>query len=67
MYGRTVNVSARLSAASGEGEVVVSDPATRQLGDEITLEDLGSLDLKGLAELLQTYRVVGQVLSDPVS
>jgi class 3 adenylate cyclase len=58
IYGRTVNVAARLSAAAGPGEVLISGPAAQQLPDDIALDDLGMIELKGLADPLRTYRVV---------
>ena len=58
IYGRTVNVAARLSAAAGEGEVLISGPAAQQLPGTVALEDLGLLELKGLADPLQAFRVV---------
>ena len=58
IYGRTVNIAARLSAAAGEGEVLISGPAAQQLPAGFALEDLGLIELKGLADPLQTYRVV---------
>lgn len=58
IYGRTVNIAARLSSAAAAGEVLISGPAAQQLPDGVALDDLGMLDLKGLAEPLQTYRVV---------
>lgn len=58
IYGRTVNIAARLSAAAGEGEVLISGPAAQQLPDDFAFEDLGALELKGLADPLQTYRLV---------
>ena len=58
IYGRTVNVAARLSAAAGPGEVLISGPAAEQLPDGVALDDLGMIELKGLADPLRTYRVV---------
>jgi class 3 adenylate cyclase len=57
IYGRTVNIAARLSAAAGEGEVLISGPAAQQLPNDIALEDLGMIELKGLSDPLQTYRI----------
>jgi class 3 adenylate cyclase len=59
IYGRTVNVAARLSAAAGAGEVLISGQAAQQLSEDVSLEDLGPIELKGLAEPLQAYRIVG--------
>jgi class 3 adenylate cyclase len=60
IYGRTVNVAARLSAAAAAGEVLISGPAAQQLPEGIALDDLGMIELKGLADPLQTYRVTHQ-------
>jgi adenylate cyclase len=58
IYGRTVNIAARLSAVAGEGDVLISDSGARQLPEDVPLQDLGLLDLKGLAEPLRTYRIL---------
>jgi len=58
IYGRTVNVAARLSAAAAAGEVLISGSAAQQLPEGIALDDLGMIELKGLADPLQTYRVI---------
>jgi len=58
IYGRTVNVAARLSAAAAAGEVLISGYAAQQLPEGIALDDLGMVELKGLADPLQTYRVI---------
>lgn len=58
IFGRTVNIASRLSAAAAEGEVLVSDSAAQQLGGDTTLEDLGRIELKGLPEPLQVFRVI---------
>jgi len=58
IYGRTVNVAARLSSAAVAGEVLISGPAAQQLPDSIAVDDLGMIELKGLADPLQTYRIV---------
>jgi class 3 adenylate cyclase/DNA-binding transcriptional MerR regulator len=60
IYGRTVNVAARLSAAAAAGEVLISGSAASQLPEGIALDDLGMIELKGLADPLQTYRVIHQ-------
>ena len=57
IYGRTVNIAARLSAAAGPGEVLISDAVAGRLPTGFDVEDLGPVEIKGLAEPLRTYRL----------
>jgi adenylate cyclase len=57
--GDTVNTAARLQSAAGAGQTLVS-PATEGLArHEFTFEPGGSLALKGKAEPLPVYRLLG--------
>jgi len=55
--GEAPNLAARLQGLAGPDEVVIA-PATRRLvGDAFALTDLGTHRLKGIAELVQVWRV----------
>ena len=59
VYGRTVNVAARIAAQARAGQVVVSDEtARRSAGERLRFEPLGAVDLKGVAEPLPLYQAV---------
>jgi predicted ATPase/class 3 adenylate cyclase len=58
--GETPNLAARLQALAGPGEVVIS-PATRRLaGGVFDYEDLGAQALKGIAQPIRPWRVLGE-------
>ncbi len=59
VYGGAVNVAARISAAAGPGEVLVSDlvRALARTSTELPFEDRGEHRLKGVAESLRLYRI----------
>jgi class 3 adenylate cyclase len=57
VYGRTVNVAARIASYAQAGQVVVSEE-TAQRSDRHALrfEPLGAVDLKGVAKPLPLYQ-----------
>jgi adenylate cyclase len=57
VYGRTVNLAARIASHAQAGQVIVSeDTAHRSSHRELRLEPLGPVDLKGVAKLLPLYQ-----------
>jgi adenylate cyclase len=57
VYGRTVNVAARIASYARAGQVVVSeDTAHRSDHHELRFQPLGAVDLKGVAEPLPLYQ-----------
>jgi class 3 adenylate cyclase len=58
--GETPNLAARLHQAAEPGSVVIADSTRRLVGDLFELVGLGSLQLKGFAESVQAWRVVGE-------
>jgi adenylate cyclase len=59
VLGNTVNVAARLEALVAQpDDVVLGAETQRLLGDAIPTEPLGELQLKGLQQKIQAYRVV---------
>ena len=64
VLGNTVNVAARLeSGAALPGDVVLGPETHRLLGGAIPTEPLGELQLKGLQQKIQAYRVARSYLS----
>lgn len=57
--GPTPNLAARLEASAGPGEVVIHDVPRRLIGSLFELEALGVANLKGFAEPIATWRVLG--------
>jgi ABC-type transport system substrate-binding protein/class 3 adenylate cyclase len=64
--GDTVNVAARLQPSAGRGGVAIGPATARELADRFELESLGGLELKGKAEPVPAYRVVGQSQAEKV-
>jgi class 3 adenylate cyclase/tetratricopeptide (TPR) repeat protein len=60
VVGETPNLAARLQAQAGPGAVVISQATRRLLGGLFELDDLGPQRLKGFAEPLAAFRVVGE-------
>jgi adenylate cyclase len=57
VYGRTVNLAARIAAYARAGQVVISEETAHLAGDhQLRLEPLGAIDLKGVAEALPLYQ-----------
>ncbi|MEV4173902.1 adenylate/guanylate cyclase domain-containing protein [Nonomuraea sp. NPDC049709] len=53
--GDCVNVAARLQAVAEPGTVVIGETTYRQLGDGVSVNPLGQLNLKGKEELVAAY------------
>ena len=58
--GDAVNVAARMQTAAKVGTVLITEMTRRLTGDTFDLEDLGGLDVKGKAEPVHAYRVIGR-------
>jgi adenylate cyclase len=57
VYGRTVNVAARIASYAHAGQVVVSKETAQRSGDrQAWFDPLGAVELKGVAEPLALYR-----------
>lgn len=57
--GDTVNTAARLESRAGAGEVIISEEVYRRLEGRILSDCLGPVKLKGKAEEVIIYRVLG--------
>jgi adenylate cyclase len=57
-FGRTVNLSSRLSGVAGPGEVVV-DAVTASHAPDVTVSPLGARELKGLPRPVPVFRLDG--------
>ncbi len=60
VYGLAANVGARLQSIAAPGTVVVSEEVRELIGDRFTIEAGEPQNVKGLAEPLQPFRVVGE-------
>ena len=59
--GDTVNTAARLESNAPKGNVYISQAVRDQLGDRITVEDVGEIPLKGKSNGIFVYTVTGVV------
>ncbi len=59
VVGETPNLAARLQALAEPGQLVISDSTRRLTGGMFEYHDLGKVSLKGLAEPVQAWRVLG--------
>ena len=60
VVGDTPNLAARLQSLAEPGRVVVAEATRRLLGGVFDLDDLGRQTVKGLAEPVAAYAVVGE-------
>jgi class 3 adenylate cyclase/predicted ATPase len=58
--GETPNLAARVQQAAEPGTVVIADSTRRLVGDLFELVGLGALQLKGFAEPVLAWRVIGE-------
>jgi class 3 adenylate cyclase len=59
IYGDGVNIAARLEGLASPDTVLISQATSRLVGDAFTLDALGPTALKGVAEPMPVYRVLG--------
>jgi class 3 adenylate cyclase len=58
--GDAVNVAARMQTAAQPGQVLITAMSRRLTGDAFELEDLGGIEVKGKAEPVHAFRVIGR-------
>ncbi len=58
--GDAMNVAARMQSAAQPGTVLVTADTRRLVGDAFDFDDLGGIDVKGKAEPVHAFRVVGR-------
>jgi class 3 adenylate cyclase/tetratricopeptide (TPR) repeat protein len=59
VVGETPNLAARLQALAEPGQVVISNSTRRLAGGMFEYHDLGRVSLKGLADAVQAWQVLG--------
>ena len=60
VVGKTPNVAARLQALAQPGEVLIGTMTRNLIGEAFTFDDLGEHQLKGIAEPVHAWRVLGE-------
>jgi adenylate cyclase len=67
VYGRTVNLAARIASYAQASQVVVSEDTARQSGqgDALRFEPLGPVELKGVARPLALYQAFSSPEPNP--
>jgi class 3 adenylate cyclase len=61
--GDAVNVAARMDTAARPGQVLITEMSKRLTGDAFELEDLGGIEVKGKAEPVHAFRVIGRKIA----
>jgi adenylate cyclase len=57
VYGRTVNLAARIASHAQAGQVLVSQETAQRSGDrQVRFDPLGAVELKGVVEPLPLYQ-----------
>jgi adenylate cyclase len=60
VMGDTVNTASRLEGKADINSVLISEATRRLLGDTFLLQEMGDFQLKGKAQLVHTYKVLGR-------
>ncbi|SPJ25458.1 adenylate/guanylate cyclase domain-containing protein [Palleronia abyssalis] len=58
IVGGTVNLASRLEAAARPGEILISRETRAHLGDDMSCEPGGVLDVRGVAYPVEVYRIL---------
>jgi class 3 adenylate cyclase len=64
VVGETPNLAARLQALAEPGAVVISSGTRRLTGGLFDYRDLGTVELKGFAETVQAWQVLGASITE---
>jgi class 3 adenylate cyclase/predicted ATPase len=59
VIGDNVNLAARLMAAAGEGNVLISESTAKRIGNECELRHLPPIRVKGKSKPIQIYKLEG--------
>ena len=62
--GETPNLAARLQQLAAPGEVIIGAATRRLAGHLFSLKDLGMHDLKGFAESIPAWKVIGETKAE---
>ncbi|TAL98492.1 MAG: adenylate/guanylate cyclase domain-containing protein [Paraburkholderia sp.] len=66
VLGDSVNLAARLVAAAGPGETLLSDSVQRALGDSVSVDAAGEMRFKGIGTPVRVWRLQG-IAADAVA
>ena len=68
VYGDGVNIAARLESLADAGGVMISEFAYAQVrrAPELAFADAGAHEVKNVAEPVRAYRVIAEVIAEPV-
>ncbi|MDP8904692.1 MAG: AAA family ATPase [Chloroflexota bacterium] len=58
--GDAMNVAARMQAAAAPGTLLTTDATRRLLAESFDVQDLGEITVRGKAEAVHAYRVIGR-------
>ena len=64
VVGETPNLAARLQGVAAPGQVVIGAQTAQLIGSAFELDDLGSQSLKGFAEPVAAWQVIGERLAE---
>jgi adenylate cyclase len=59
VIGDNVNLAARLCAAAGHGEIIISESTYEMVTDHVVAEKLEPITVKGKVKPISIYRVTG--------
>jgi adenylate cyclase len=61
VMGDTVNTASRLEGKADLNSVLISEATRQVLGQAFALQEMGEFQLKGKAQLVRTFKVLGRV------
>jgi adenylate cyclase len=60
VIGDTVNTASRLEGKADLNSVLISEATCKAIGDNFIVQEMGDFQLKGKAQLVHTYKVLGR-------
>jgi adenylate cyclase len=60
VMGDTVNTASRLEGKADLNSVLISEATRAEIGDKFAVQEMGDFQLKGKAQLVHTYKVLGR-------
>ena len=61
VFGATVNLASRLERLAKGGEILVCEETCRELGDRFALEKMAPVQIRGIEQEINIYRVLGDL------
>lgn len=61
MIGDAVNTASRLESAAEPNGILIGEATRKAIGDAFNVQEMGDLQLKGKAQRVRAFKVLGRI------